>query len=300
MESITDTATTEMSIKDFCRLSDFIHSQYGINLPNSKKVMLESRLKKRLRALNMRSYEEYSEYVFSKRGMENELVHMIDVVTTNKTDFYREPAHFDYLVQKALPDIADSRGAAAARPLKVWSAGCATGEEPYTLAMVISEFSNRCPELIHNHEILATDISTKALDLAKMAIYNEERTGPLPANLKKKYLMTSKDRTKRLVRITPELRSRVKFRRLNFMDSNFGISEPVDIIFCRNVLIYFTSKTQENLINRFCDHLIPGGYLFVGHSESLNGMNVPLISVAPTIYKKLQTESSGYNSGVNI
>jgi len=281
------TAVCEMSANDFCRLSEFIHSHYGIKLPDSKKIMLESRLRKRLYALHMKSYEEYSRYVFSKSGLENELVHMIDLVTTNKTDFYREPMHFDYLVREALPELIRKERTGTAKRLEVWSAGCATGEEPYTIAMVVNEFFEGFGEPHERFEILATDISTKALDVARMAIYDEERIEPLPNDMKDKYMMRSKDRSKRLIRITPELRSRVQFRRLNFMDGDFGISEPMDIIFCRNVLIYFDGKTQENLINKFCDYLVHGGYMFVGHSESLSGMNSPLASVAPTIYRKV-------------
>jgi chemotaxis protein methyltransferase CheR len=199
---------------------------------------------------------------------------MINQVTTNKTDFFREPAHFDYLRCKVLPELSRTRSAIAA-----WSAGCSSGEEPYTLGMVLKEFG--C-----NFTILGTDISTKVLDKAKLAVYDEERIDPISPELKKKYLLASKDRIKRLYRIVPELREHVKFRRLNFMDGDFGFREPLDIIFCRNVIIYFDKPTQERLLNKFYHCLAPDGYLFMGHSETLFGMDVPLIQAAPTIYRK--------------
>jgi chemotaxis protein methyltransferase CheR len=279
-------ADAVLSNKDFTRLSQFIYSECGIKMPPAKKVLLESRLRKRLRILGIHSYREYCDYLFSPGGMENELVHMLDLVTTNKTDFFREPTHFDYLVKQTLPELLKVGEAGTRRALMVWSAGCSTGEEPYTLSMVLNEFS----EAVHGYRylILATDISTKVLDIAKHGIYKEDKVEPVPALMKKKYLLRSRDRSSGLVRIIPELREHVKFRRLNFMESDFGMREPMDIIFCRNVIIYFDRPTQERLLQRFCGHLRPGGYLFMGHSESLNGLDVPLAQSAPTVYRKDQ------------
>ena len=266
--------TVTLSKKDFSRLREFIYKECGINIVDSKKTMLEARLQKRLRKLDLTSFSQYCDYLFSPHGIDEELTDMINQVTTNKTDFFREPAHFDYLRHKVLPELSPTRST-----IMVWSAGCSSGEEPYTLAMVLEEFG--C-----NFIILATDISTNVLDKAKLAIYNEEMIDPIPPELRKKYLLTSKDRAKRLFRITPELRERVKFRRLNFMDGDFGFREPMDIIFCRNVIIYFDKPTQEGLLNKFCNYLSPRGYIFMGHSETLHGMDVPLIQVAPTIYRR--------------
>lgn len=292
MEAISDicnsgTNAAEMSAADFCRFREFISAQCGIKISDAKKIMLESRLRRRLRSLKMKSYSEYGNYLFSSKGMEDELPHMIDVVTTNKTDFYREPQHFDYLVGNAIPELVKSTRAGSERPLKVWSAGCSTGEEPYTLAMVMNEFAERHAGPRFRYSILATDVSTRALDTARLAIYSNESAGPLPSNIKDKYLMRSKDRDRGLVRVIPGLRQLVKFKRLNFMDADFGIHEPMDIIFCRNVLIYFDRQTQEKLINRFWRHLAPHGYVFIGHSESINGMDVPFVPVAPAICRKM-------------
>jgi chemotaxis protein methyltransferase CheR len=209
---------------------------------------------------------------------------MIDVVTTNKTDFFREPRHFDYLLGSAIPDLIGLCGAGLRRKLRVWSAGCSTGEEPYTIAMVLSEFREQCPPF--DFSVEATDISTRVLETARRGVYKEEKAATVPSVLKKKYFMVSKDKDRRLVRMVPELRTSVRFRRLNFMEDNFDIGGPVDILFCRNVIIYFDKPTQERLLNRLCGHLIPGGYMFMGHSETLSGLKTPLVSAGPMVYKK--------------
>ncbi len=281
--SQTERSTT-MTNADFGNLSEFIYKQCGIKMTIAKKTMLEARLQKRLRSLQMQTYKEYCDFLFSKQGMENELVQMIDVVTTNKTDFFREPDHFEYLVQRAIPEW-EGRQRGGAERLMIWSAGCSTGEEPYTLAMVLGAYA--AEKQGFNFQILATDISTRVLEKAQRAIYEEEKVLPVPLAMKKRYLLRSKDHQSGLVRIVPELREKVRFRRLNFMEGDFGMREKVDIIFCRNVIIYFDRPTQERLLNKFCTLLAPGGYIFMGHSETLSGLDVPLTSVHPTVYRKL-------------
>jgi len=273
-----------LSDKVFNRFSSFIYEEVGIKLPPAKKTMLEARLNKRLKAHAFRSFEEYADFVFSAEGRSEELVNLIDVVTTNKTDFFREPVHFEYLVKSAIPSLVDAHGAGFSRPFKIWSAGCSTGEEPYTMSMVLSEFAASQPGF--KASILATDISTVVLSKAKNAIYAEDRVDTIPLQLKRKYLLKSKDKSKPLVRMAPAIRSMIQFRRLNFME-DFGMHEHMDVIFCRNVIIYFDKPTQERLLNRFCKQLISGGYLFLGHSETLSGLNVPLTAVASTVYRKL-------------
>lgn len=273
-----------MSEEEFGRFGEFIHTKCGIKLSPCKKTMLEARLQKRLRCLGIKSFHDYGNYVFSPSGIKDELVHMIDAVTTNKTDFFREPHCFDFLVQVALPELVANRKADTQEKLMVWSAGCSSGEEPYTLAMVLSEFAGRCPGF--HFSILATDISTKALKTAIRAVYEEEKVDPVPPPFNRKYLMVSKDKSEGTVRIVPELRTRVKFRRLNFMDGDFGIPAPMDVIFCRNVLIYFDKKTQEELLNRLCRHLVPGGYLAIGHAEMITDADIPLKRIAHSVYQK--------------
>lgn len=273
-----------MNDREFKRFSAIVYENAGIKLPPAKKIMLEARLQKRLKALGIGSFEEYGDYVCSSVGHDNEMVHMIDVVTTNKTDFFREPAHFEFLVKTAIPTILKTTKGAGRNQLRIWSAGCSSGEEPYTLAMVLAEYALINPDFTFS--ILASDICTEILHMAKTAIYPEERADIIAMNLKKKYLLKSKNRELGLVRICPQLRSMVKFRRINFMDNSFGINEKMDIIFCRNVVIYFDKQTQQNLMKKFYDQLKPGGYLFIGHSETLSGLDVKFNSVASTVYRK--------------
>lgn len=271
-----------MTNREFTCLSHFIYEQCGIKMPEAKKTMLEGRLQKRLRSLGMKNFSEYTDYLFRPQGNEQEVVQMIDLVTTNKTDFFREPDHFDYLRDKLLPEWCDKHGN---RRLSVWSAGCSTGQEPYTLAMVLHDFG--CRRSGFDFQILATDISTRVLDQAKKAIYTEAVLEPVPPVMKSRYLMRSKDHQSGLARIVPELRAKLKLRRLNFLDDDFGLREPLDVIFCRNVIIYFDRPTQARLLQRFYGHLRPGGHIFMGHSETLSGLDIPLVSVAPTVYRKM-------------
>lgn len=283
-ENVSSRLPATLSDREFQRFSTFIYDHAGIKMPPAKKTMLEARLQKRLKANSIASFKEYADYVFSKEGGGAELIHLIDVVTTNKTDFFREPGHFDFLVKTALPDILQKRGETLRDPIRIWSAGCSTGEEPYTLAMVLSEFAVGRPDF--RVDITASDICTQVLQTARTGIYPEERTDPIPLNLKKKYLMRSREKTRSLVRICPQLRSLVSFRRINFMDDDLGIAEKMDIIFCRNVVIYFDKPTQQTLMQKFYKQLKPGGYLFIGHSETLSGLDVDFKSVASTVYRK--------------
>jgi len=271
-----------MSDKEFKRLSDFIHTEVGIKLPLSKKVMVEARLQKRLRLLGKNGYRDYFEFLFSAEGLDEELVHLIDVITTNTTEFFREPRHFEIMTEQTLPMWRSQHG--TGRPFRLWSAGCSTGEEPYTLCIVLSEFASRFAGFRFN--VMATDISTRVLAMAQNGIYPEERLAKMSTELKRRYFLRSKDKAKRLVRVAPEVRRIVDYRRLNFMDA-FAFPEPLDTIFCRNVMIYFDRATQERLLQKFCTQLLPGGFLFIGHSESLTGMDLPLRQHAPTVYRKI-------------
>jgi len=277
-----------LSTKDFQRLSSFIYNELGIKMPDSKRTMLTGRLAKRLRANKLNSFSDYCDFVFSPEGQRQELVHLLDAVTTNKTDFFREPSHFEHLVRSVLPTLINENYFGFGKKCRIWSAGCSTGQEPYTLAMVLSEFASSQAGRFA-FEILATDISTRVLDAARRAVYPEHVIEPIPKGFRKKYLLRGKDPENPQVRIVPELRSLIKFGRLNFMDQEFGIGDPLDIIFCRNVIIYFDKPTQERLMGKFCQNLRPGGFLFVGHSESLQGYDVPLVQVAPTIYRRTKT-----------
>jgi chemotaxis protein methyltransferase CheR len=273
-----------MTDRDFKSLSVFIHSKLGIKMTDVKKGMVESRLRKRLVFHGFRSYSEYCDYLFSKEGSEQELPDFIDVITTNKTDFFREPHHFKFMMDKALPDLKSRTGAGVERKLRVWSCACSRGDEPYTLAMVLTEFGERVGRF--DFSILATDISTRILETAVEGIYDMSIIEPIPMDYRKKYLMRSKDPSRERVRIRPELRQKIAFRELNLMDSDFRIRQKMDILFCRNVIIYFDKPTTEKLLVKLCAQIQPGGYLFMGHSELLDCGLLPLIPVAPTVYQK--------------
>ena len=271
-----------ISKRDYARLCDLIYTEAGIHLGSEKQTMIEVRIKRRLRALDLGSYSQYCDYLFGPMGLKKELVALIDVVTTNKTDFFREPGHFDFLVEKTLPDFMARNG--FGQQFTIWSAGCSTGEEPYTLAMVLSEDAQTHAGF--RFRILATDISTTVLAKAERGIYTDEVVSPVPPALKRKYFMRSRDRASNRLRVVPELRRLVEFRRLNFMDDEYGLSEKADAIFCRNVIIYFDRSTQERILNKLSHHLVPLGYMFVGHAETLHEMNLPLVPVAPALYRR--------------
>jgi chemotaxis protein methyltransferase CheR len=269
----------ELSKADFDRLRKLVYEETGINLGPDKKTMMEIRLKRRLRTLEITSYRQYCDHVFRPEGRAEELVYLIDVITTNKTDFFREPDHFEFLTQSVLPELARQ-----SRKSLVWSAGCSTGEEPYTIAMLLNEYAEQSGGF--RFSVLATDICTSVLAKASRAIFKSEDVAPVAINLRRKYFMRSRDPKSDQMRIVPELRAMVEFRRLNFMDSEFHLPDSPDVIFCRNVIIYFDRPTQIRLLQKLTRHLAPGGYFFAGHSESFQGFDLPLTPVAPAIYRK--------------
>lgn len=277
----TGSGNPRLTMSEFDHLARLVYSQCGIKLPAAKKVMLESRLAKRLRANNMNSFGDYIALLDSNEGMSAELIHMIDVVTTNKTDFFREPHHFDFLSREILPLY----NSGTMRNIKIWSAACSSGEEPYTLAMVLQEYVNEHRGM--DYSIYASDVSTEILHKAATAIYNMDRVSGIPLAIKQKYLLKSKGQEKPTVRIVPELRRKVSFGRINFMDAVLPVDEYFDVIFCRNVLIYFDKPTQQEVLLKLCGKLKTNGYLFVGHSESLFQLKLPLRQIKPTIYQRI-------------
>ena len=271
-----------ISSRDYARLCELVYAEAGIRLGTEKKIMLEARIRRRLKALELHSYGQYCDYLFGRQGRKEEIVHFIDVVTTNKTDFFREPRHFDFLVDRALPEVSRNE---SGRPFLIWSAGCSTGEEPYTMAIVLSEYAQSHPGF--RFRILASDISTVVLGKAELGVYTSDVVAPVAAQLRRKYFMRSRQPGSERVRVVPELRRSIEFRRLNFMDADYGIAEKADAIFCRNVIIYFARPTQERILLKLANCLMPGGYMFVGHSETLHDMNLPLEPVAPALYRRI-------------
>ena len=272
-----------LSDKEMQYFRELIYEECGIELKDAKRSMMSSRLYKRLRKLGLSSYQEYYDHINSAGDNLNEIISMIDVITTNKTDFFREPAHFEFLKQKVLPEMTSLPRFKKDKTINFWSAGCSSGQEPYTLAMVLEDyFSGKEGK----YQILATDIAHSVLAEAKRAVYIKEIIDPIPGLYKSKFLQTGKGKQKGRYRVVPELRKKILFGRLNFMDDDFGISTMMDVIFCRNVIIYFDWKTKVNVITKLYNQLRPGGYLFVGHSETLNGVNLPLNRMIPTVFQK--------------
>jgi chemotaxis protein methyltransferase CheR len=273
-----------LNTQDFRRLARFIHDYSGIKMPSTKQTMVEGRLRKRVGATGLGNLGEYCRYVFDEGGMAAEAVHLIDVVTTNKTEFFREPDHFRFLTDSALPQLLSERKACSNTLIKAWSTASSIGAEPYTLAMVMDDCSHLSGGF--RISIIATDISTRVLETAAAGIYPEAMIAPVPLDMRKRYLLRGRNQSKGLVRVVPALRRLVRFGRLNLMDAAYPVDPDMDIIFCRNMLIYFDKPTQQAVLQRLCEHLRPGGYLFLGHSESLAGFGLPLMPVAPTVFRR--------------
>lgn len=269
----------QLSRRNFTELSSYIFETAGIKMPESKKAMLEGRLRRRMRALSLPSLDAYCDYLFVEGALEEEGVHLLNAVTTNKTDFFREPAHFEYLSAVILPDFV-RRGIGQVR---AWSAACSTGPEPYTLAMVLDDFATQHGRL--SYGILATDLDTDVLATAQAGIYPAEAVEPVPVALKR-YIGVSRDAQRAEVRIVPALRSAIGFARLNLMDEHYPVGDPMHLIFCRNVLIYFDKPTQRQVVTRLLKCLVPGGHLFLGHSETITGLDLPLVQVANTVFRR--------------
>ncbi len=272
--------------RHFAAIASLVERNAGIKLPQTKRTMVEGRLRKRVRLLGLADLADYGRLLFERGGLEQEYVHLIDCVSTNKTDFFREPSHFDFLTARAVPALLRLHAARQAK-LKIWSAACSIGAEAYTIAIVLQELANATRDSGNlNFSVLGTDISTQVLAAARTAIYPVSFVAPVPAPLQQRYLMRAKNPGQDTVRIVPELRRKVAFEHLNLMDETYPFDRDVDVIFCRNVLIYFDRQTQAAVLARLMGHLRPGGYLLLGHSESMAGSGVPgLRSVAPTIYQ---------------
>lgn len=275
----------ELKKNQFDQLREIIYSHCGINITPQKKIMIEARLRKRLKKLKFFSTEEYFDYLNDDQHFETELVQLIDVVTTNKTDFFRENDHFNFLVNTVLEEYRHSSSKYNKKHLSVWSSACSSGEEPYTIAMVLEHFTEKNDFL--EYSIFASDISTIKLTECKKAVYNRTQIEPVEEDFRHKYLLKSKDPKSDLFRIIPELREKVFLARVNLKTEVLKINETFDIIFCRNVIIYFDKITQKEIVGNLIRKLKPGGYLFMGHSESLYNLDLNVKQVGPSVYKTI-------------
>jgi chemotaxis protein methyltransferase CheR len=270
----------ELRDTEFDKISQLVHSHCGIHLHDGKKELVKARLSKRIREGNFPSFADYYDYVKTGEGTE-EFIAMIDSLSTNLTSFFREDGHFRAL-SRIVPALLREESRRSKPRLRFWSAGCSTGEEPYTIAITALEASHG---LNAELQILATDISTKVLKKAEQSIYHADRVRTVPPDLMKKYFQIGQGNWAGHYRLKKDVRSLVSFQRFNLMDP-MTAGDSFDAIFCRNVMIYFDKKTQEGLVNRFYNKLAKGGYLFIGHSESLTGLNHAFKYLEPSLYRK--------------
>lgn len=268
--------TVELTDSQFKKVSKLIYHLCGIYLKDGKEALVRARLMKRLRVLGMDSFDTYLNYIESKEGIK-ELGYMVDVMTTNKTSFFRELAHFDYLRDHVLPKIRGKRR------LRFWTAACSSGEEPFSLAILLRE---HIPDIdIKDVKILATDISVTMLEKARRAVYLKNALSDIPLMYLQKYFFRIQNSSAQEYQVTDNVRTMIRLAQLNLMDS-WPMKGPFDVIFCRNVMIYFDRSTQQKLINRFWNLLGSDGHLFVGHSEGLSAISHKFNYVRPAIYKK--------------
>lgn len=275
-------AATARYDQEFC---DLIRSKTGIRLQPDRRQMIEVRLRGRIKALGAADLDGYLGQLFGHGKLAEELPQVIDLLTTNKTDFFREPSHFDILTRQILPE-AIRRGAKGSTPLvKVWSAASSDGAEAYTVAMVLAEAMRATAGF--GYAVLGTDISLRMIERADRAIFSVQQLEAVPQILRDRYTLRSGcAATANFARMVPELRGRVRFEHLNLMDKSYPVDRNVDVIFLRNVLIYFGPEDQAAVIARLVGHLASGGYLIVGHSESMTVSHPLLHQQSPAVFRK--------------
>ena len=267
--------------QEFDAIRRLAHEKFGLDLRSGKEELVAARLGKRMREGGFTSFDEYYRHVLDDASGEA-LVGMIDALATNHTSFLRETAHFDFLRQYVLSGLRERSR------VELWSAACSSGEEPYSLAFTLGDQWGTAA--LRKVRILSTDISTKALAVAQRAVYPAERFSAIPPGWLHQFLLRGEGRWKGWYRVKPEVRSQVEFARLNLVEP-FSQTSQFPVIFCRNVMIYFDKPTQEALVNRLAACLEPGGYLFIGHAESLTGVRHGLTYVRPATYQKPAHES---------
>jgi chemotaxis protein methyltransferase CheR len=276
--------------REFQLFSELIRAQAGINLGEHKRQLLRARLAKRLRAHGFSTFGEYYDHLMHHDPDGEEMLRMVNCITTNKTEFFREPHHFDFLRDRWTPWVTAGARRDNTRKVRVWSAGCASGEEPYSIAIALREALTTA--LGWDVRILASDIDTEILGRAEKGIYPLEQVSAVPRALLGNYFLRGTGRFEGLVKVRKEIGDLVVFRRINLLDDPWPIRCRFDAIFCRNVMIYFDRATQRRLVERFASALVDGGYLFVGHSESLFGLSEELEFVQNTTYRKPEGERS--------
>jgi chemotaxis protein methyltransferase CheR len=256
---------TELNEKDFNLFREVIYRESGINLSPMKKALVQSRLMRRMRELQIRDFNEYYEYL--NDNYDDERIHLINCITTNKTDFFREAGHFDYMKNEVLPRYVKENK----KSIRIWSAGCSTGEEPYTIAISLLEFFK--DKTLPDIKILATDIDTKVLETAMEGTYKEETVKVVDREVLRRYALKGVGKNAGYYRMKDSVKKLIYFKRLNLLADTFPLKNKFDIIFCRNVVIYFDRNSQVKLFKQFYNYLNNDGYLFIGHSETLTSVS---------------------------
>ena len=276
------TPSTTQRIPDHCyeQIRQLVYDHSRINLGDNKRELVQSRLAKRLRALDIPSYDDYCTFVSKPQSIE-ELEHLINAISTNHTFFFREPQHFDFLSHTALPKFIAKK---PQRPFRFWSSASSSGEEAYTTSIVISEFFRTHGN--HPWRIECTDISSNILKTASEGIYKDDKLNKIPQETLRRYFQRGEKKWKGYYRIKKTVREHIHFQLQNLLKPPYPFKDPFDVIFCRNVMIYFDRETQEELVNHLANCLVPGGYLMIGHSESLTGVRHPYKSIQPAVYQK--------------
>ena len=263
-------------------LSDLVYRHSRIRLGPDKKALVANRLRKRLQTLDLESYDDYCDLLQSLQDAE-EVENLVDLISTNHTRFFREPEHFSFLTQRALPALVSELSATGA-PLRLWSAVASSGEEPYTMAVAVAEYLRPFPKM--EWQILATDISRRMLAAARQGIYSMDRVKPVPLEILKRYFQKGVGARAGVCRVKPELRDHLQFDRVNLFQAEYPVPSNLHVIFCRNVMIYFDLPSRALAVQRLTQHLAPGGYLVIGHSENLMGIPHGLHPVQQGVFQK--------------
>ncbi|GAA0304739.1 CheR family methyltransferase [Rhodovulum strictum] len=268
----------------FGRFAAFVEAEIGVRLPPSKRMMVAGRLRRRMTELGHATLDDYIRHLFRDGALEAERTEIFDAVTTNKTDFFREPAHFRHLSDSALPE-AIARRRDGRQPVKLWSAAASTGAEAWTMAICAAEHARVSGPF--NWAILATDINTRVIRDARRAVYPDTMLAPVPPDLRARWMMRGCDDQSGQWRIVPELRRHVCFAQLNLLDASYPLERDIDIVFLRNVLIYFSAEDQARIVGHVAGHLVPGGILYLGHSESMIAQGAALVQIAPATFRRV-------------
>ncbi|HEY3332480.1 MAG TPA: protein-glutamate O-methyltransferase CheR [Capsulimonadaceae bacterium] len=287
------TTVAQIDDNEFKKVQALIYREAGISLSDAKRNLVQSRLMKRLRYHNLNSYREYLNLLANQGESGDEITHLINSLTTNKTDFFRESHHFEFIHNRLLPEVKDAANKGArSRRIRMWHAGCSTGQEPYSNAMTICDGLGDTGTW--DVKLLASDIDTNVLAAAREGEYRAEQVAPIPAGMRERYMDRDGRGPDAQYRVSQEIKSKIVFRQINLTDEPWPIRSDTrfDAIFCRNVIIYFDKPTQRRLFERFEHYLMPGGYLFIGHSETLFGISTAYESVGGTIYRKPLTSAS--------